>query len=451
MSRRKAAPAKAGKATAKPEQPNLGKLTASIVEPEGIDRWTQHYAGSLTPQRVSQVIAAADMGRPRALVDLVHAIRRKDGTIHAGLQVREMGVKSLTIDCVEPELSSARKRKRSRRAADELKAALSAADNTAELLAHLTGDGCLFGRAWAETIWSVTEANRMWFERFELINSRRFVFRQADAKLLFDVTGLENETLAVDLVETHGPGKYIEYYPRIVGDDLVREGLKELVAWIGLFRNFGFKDLLQTAESQWKPRRVGTYKKVASPEDIEGLKDVLARLATGRAGLLSEHCKIDELWNGSSAAKQQQGALLDLLAREFLKAALGSSDVVEPANNGSRSATETRDVLRQEIREAEAIAISKVLTKQLSEPFTQLNYGPSVAPPVILLLTEDVVDIDKFSQSIERFRNAGLPIPQSYVYDRAGIPEPKKGEAVLGKNPDDADPERDAGDTEESE
>lgn len=415
-------------------EPKPEKLEQPTVLPESISDLITRFAGPLTPQRVTQIIGLRDQGLPRAMVDLVHGLRRKDGTIQAGMQALEVGVKSLQLDCVEPEHPNAKKRGKSRRAAQELKAAFADAANTPDLIAHLAGDGTLFGRGWSETIWK-TVRGRMWFERFENINARRFIFRQRDAKLLFDPNSTESELTAYDLDEEFGPGKYVHYHPRVVGEDLVREGLGELACWLGLFRNWGMRDLLQTAEAAWRPRRVGTYMKGAGKEDIAAMREVLARLAAGNSGVLSEFCKIEELWNQGATAKQQHALLLDIIGREFLKAALGSSDVVEPSANGARAATQTRDLLRQDIREAHAIGISKALGS-LSRAFTTLNYGPDVPAPVVLLLTEDVIDIDKFSQSIERFKKAGLPIPQSYVYDRAGIARPEGNEPLLGQTVD---------------
>jgi phage gp29-like protein len=56
--------------------------------------------------------------------------------------------------------------------------------------------------------------------------------------------------------------------------------------------------------------------------------------------------------------------------------------------------------------------------------------------PTFKFLTEDSVDLSAYSVAIKNLKEAGLRIPAKPVRDVAGLPEPDKGDEVLG----DADP-----------
>ncbi len=413
----------------------------SVIDDESIEELTRVYQGNLSPTRVSTLLAMAEIGRPRHMVDTVHGIRKKDGKIQACMQARELAIKGLDFDVVVPETNKGKRK--SAKAAAELKEALQASENFHNMIAHHTGEGLLFGRSWAETIWSVTEA-RMWPARWKLINNRRFLFRRKDAKLLFDPAGHGNESDGVDLSKLHGNDKFLQYYPRVNGDDLIREGLYELVLWIGMFRNWNVKDQMSLAEAAWKPRRHVTFAKGETADADRITAERVARLfgRTGRA-VSSDSIKIEEFWAKGAATSGHEG-LLGWLGREFAMSTLGSTDIVEPGENGARSAVETRNELRIDIKESDAIGQSKMLTRMLSEPFTRLNYGEGVPAPLIIAITEDSEDQESFSKAMVNYRKAGLPVPVSYAYDKAGITPPKEGEELLGDREPKADTDTDA-------
>jgi len=436
--------------------PEMGR----VLQEQSVYDLINEYQGRLNPLIVSQIIRQADSGRPRQFVDMVHSFRRKDGKIHACFQARELAIKSLEWDVVAPEEAwgvGKSKINKSKKAAAELKAALKAADNFPDLTAHLTGEGVLFGRPFAETMWE-TIGGHLWPVRWEQVNSRRFLFRQRDSKLLFDPTSREDETQGIDLHEEF-PGKFVSYFPRINGDDLIREGLGAQVCWMGLFRNAATRSVLEASDSTWKPKRLGSYQKGAAQQDIDLLKRAMTELAANGRAAIPDTVKIEDLWPKGTASKSTSHIdLIGHFGREVAMATLGSTDIIEPGENGARSAVEVRAELRKDIKESEALGLSKALTQHISEPFTRLNYGEDVPAPMIIFLTEDPTDLKAFSESVINLRKAGLPIPQSYVYDRTGFAEPKEGEPLLGDpapgreaeepkdSPDDKPPEDNADD-----
>jgi phage gp29-like protein len=60
-----------------------------------------------------------------------------------------------------------------------------------------------------------------------------------------------------------------------------------------------------------------------------------------------------------------------------------------------------------------------------------MNFGREALVPGFAFITDDLVDLLKFSLAIGNLAKAGLRIPAAHVYDVAGIPQPKEDEVVL--------------------
>jgi len=403
-------------------------LTHEVIGEPGIFEQFSRMSGNLTPQLVSSILQMANSGRPAQLVDLMHEIRQKDAGIHGLLQARELTVQGLDWDIVAPEGASSRCKK----AAAECKEALLESQNFPELIAHQNGEGNLFGYAYSEIVWKRTASSRLWPDRFVNIHCGRFGFRAVDSKLVFTDTQSGSTDDGIDLDEAYGPGKFISVAPRINGDSQIKEGLARLLVWYGLARNWSLKDMLQLAELCYKPHRLGTYKKTADPKDVAILKNVLQQIGTSGWGVKPDTTEIELLASSiSSSGKPVHIEMMEFLGREAGKATLGTADIVEPGANGSRAATETRNELRTDIRESDALTLSRNIRRKLVRPFVTFNYGESVETPEFVLLTEDRQNIKEFSESMVNLRKAGMQIPASYVRDQTGIPEPKPDEELL--------------------
>jgi len=401
----------------------------------------QRVGGNLTPGQVSSILQSADAGRPFRLVDLFHECRQKEGHVQSIFQTRELAVSGLPFDIIAPE----GKKKRDSKYRDRCMKALLACDTFREMCAHLVGEGNAFGYAYSENVWKKDKDGLLVPSVFKQINCRRFGFRQVDGKLLFDPTTSGNgnavDALGVDLIEEYPIGKFSTYQPRVNGDTLVREGLSRLIIWLSLFRTFDLRDWLQLAELAWKPWRLGKYAKEASKPDKDNLRKIMQALTTNGVATHPDNTSIELFWPQQAGGKvSNHKELADFLGDEMSKAVLGQTDMVSPGANGSRAATAARNELRKDRRDADAVGLSTAVQKYVIEPFYALNYGPSIEPGRFLFLTEDPLDFLKFAQSIQAFRNAGLKIPSSYVYEKTGIPEGDEGDELLGEGMGDKNP-----------
>jgi phage gp29-like protein len=406
----------------------------------------QRVGGNLSPSQVSAIIMAADSGRPSRLVDLFHECRQKSGHVQSIFQTRELAVSGLEFDIAPPE----GKKKRDGKYRDQCLDALKRCDTFREMCAHLIGEGNSFGYAYSEDIWKKSDKGStkglLVPERFKQINCRRFGFRQVDGALLFDPSdngaGNNVDAFGEDLLGDYPVGKFVGFTPRVNGDVIAREGLCRIILWMELFRTWDIRDWLQLAELAWKPWRLGQYQKGASKQDKANLRKILQALTTNGVATHPETVKVNLEWpqQASGGKVSAHSELASFLADEESKAVLGQTDMVSPGANGSRAATQARNELRKDRRDADAAALAIAVQRYVVEPFYALNYGPSVEPGQFLFLTEDPLDFLKFSQAIQALRNAGLKIPASYVYDKTGIPEGDEDDEYLGEGAGDKNP-----------
>lgn len=390
--------------------------------------------GNLTPGRVSNIIQQADSGRPAALVDLFHELREKDGHFQSVTQTREVCVASIPFD-IAPRADDPKKIEL--KCARQCAQALRACDTYESAVAHWIGEGNGFGHATSELVWRVEEkgelAGLMVPDRFVNISCRRFGFRQSDGALLFDPIGTGSvDAVGVDLVADYGRGKYFQYRPRVNGDVLVREGLARCSIWLALFRNFDLRDWLQLAEMAWKPKRTGKYKKDATKQDRQALKDILERLTTTGVAIYPDTVELMLQWPSNYMQGSPHKELAQYLGQEMSKAWLGTSDVTEQTGKGgARAAVEKRDELRKELKQWDACGVAKLMTRGYVEEFYRLNYGDKREPGTYVPMLNEPKDIEGFGLGMANLRKAGLNVSQAWVREQIGAPEPKKGEELL--------------------
>ncbi|MEJ7728206.1 MAG: DUF935 family protein [Polyangiaceae bacterium] len=392
--------------------------------------------GGLTPQAVSEILRDADAGYMYRLVDLANDARQKDCHLHSVLYTRETALNGLDW-MVLPAVKPGRKkpRRRDRKVAEWVEGALWGAEggdgeerSFADLVAHLNGAN-YYGHAVAETL--LREQGGYLVPRaFNLVSPRRFVYDQATGRLMWwDQVGAVAYP-GVDFRGAH-PGKFLCHQPRVNGDIACREGLVRPLMWVALFRNWDLKDWMALAELSWKPWRKGKYKNTASTEDINNLIAILEAMTASGIAVYNEDVEVDVEWPKSAAASAHE-RLAAFLGAEMSKAVLGQTLTTESGERGARSLGEVHDEVRKDIREGDARAIAATIRRHLIAPLVRMNFGPDVAIPDFVFLTEDTEDIVHLANGVSTLAKAGLRIPSSWVRDQAGIPEPSEDEECVG-------------------
>lgn len=411
----------------------------------------QRLGGGLTPRDVSTVIREADAGQTARLCDLANESRQKDCHLQSVLATREQALTALEWQLVIPgqDAESTRGLRQIRFA----RQALGDACNFQRAVAHLSG-AFFHGYAVTEILWDKAGGKLV---PVDFVNHapRRFGFNLTTGKFIWrDQTTTHD---GVDFVEKW-PNKFIVSQPRVNGDVPCREGLVRVLMWAGLFRNWTLGDWLKLGEIAWKPWRTGEYVKGASEEDISNLVEVLERMSSSGVAVVPETTKLKVEWagGGQGGSKSTHSELFDVVGREMSKAVLGQTLTTESGKVGSQALGKVHADVRKDILEADARHLEEVITRDIIAPLVRLNFGPTAPIPRFLFLTEDATNLLEFSAGVKNLAEAGLRVPQKWVRDQAGIPDPEEGEEVLGdlpegEGPDEPEPDDPADDEPEEE
>lgn len=418
----------------KPTTSDSALLRPMTITPSLVQQFNR-IGGNLSPATISSILAMADVGRISRFVDLGHECRQKDGHFQCCAQAAEIAISALEWEIDAPKDANRKERKMVELATEAIKACAT----FPMLVEHFAGEGVLFGHAHSESIWDVIDG-AMIPVRFKNLNCRRFGFRLSDGELMFDprnVLEADVNVSGVDLLNEYPLGKFLGYRPRINGDVPAREGYSRMLVWYCLGRNWTFKDWLELAELAWKPKRLGKYLKGASEEDKRALIDMLERVMSGGVGIFPENTEPQLLWptQGGSSRVSNHKELQTWMAGEISKALLGSTDIVEPSENGAKAAVETRSELKTELRNARARGIAAAI-QPLIVAITMLNAGPSVRPGTFKFITVDPPDLEKFSKAVLNFKTAKTRMVEAWVHDQAGMPTPKPDDILVGDTVD---------------
>jgi len=394
--------------------------------------WAQgvRLGGGITPAQISTVMREADAGYPARLVDLANECRQRDSHLQAVLASLELSIAGLGWAVVAPSIDGKAKA-RDKKAARWVESVLRSLPGLPLLFAHLAG-AVLHGYAVVEIVWG-KKADKLVPVDFVFVSPRRFYFDPDDGRLLVYDVGVINGLVGVDLAKTF-PNKFVFSYPRVTGDVRPREGLQRPLVWMSVMRNWTLADWLKTGEMSWKPWRIGTYKKNAGNDDRLDLETVMRRMTTDLSAVIPETTEIKVEWPGGRAATgSTHEALVKCFAGEMSKAVLGQTETTESSTSSGFAQAKVHDDVRRDLLEARAKQIASDITLWLIGAMIRANFGPDVAVPCFEFQTKDEIDLQAFSLALVTLRDAGMEIPVAWAHDRAGIPEPKDGEPVLGK------------------
>jgi phage gp29-like protein len=118
------------------------------------------------------------------------------------------------------------------------------------------------------------------------------------------------------------------------------------------------------------------------------------------------------------------------------KATIGQTETISSSQSSGYAQAKVHDGVRRDLVESRAKQLASDVTRDIVAQMCALNFGPNVRPPAFEFITQDPIDLEAFSKAMAALRTAGLKIPQAWVRDQAGIPEPQGDEECLGDGED---------------
>lgn len=407
--------------------------------------------GALTPEALSQVMRAADVGEMWQLTDVANEARQKDCHLQSILGTREMAVSSLPWQVAPrgaPRKNAVRRNQKDI-ISEFVEEALENADggilasgdrlvSFRTMLAHLAS-GPFHGRAVSETVLR-KDGRRLVPTGWNNVEPRRINFSLQTGRISWwDPNGFGMPYPGVELAQ-FAPGKLLVHQPRIVGDDPVHEGLARVLLWAALFRSWDMRDWVTFGELAWKPWRTAKYTKGADKNDITSLTTKLRQMSSSGVMVHPDSTEITIEWPKNAGSKGGTHAeLFAVLGAEMSKAVLGQTLTSEQGSRGSQALGRVHDNVRRDILEYDAKCIAETVQRDLIVPLVRLNFGPDAEVPQFRFLTDDEVDLSTFSLGVKNLKEAGLRIGSKWVRDRVGCPEPDEDDEILGEGDDDGE------------
>lgn len=270
---------------------------------------------------------------------------------------------------------------------------------------------------------------------------------EEEEMLKLSVSGLRN-----DLVAFPNHRFLISSYSSRSAAIAPHSALLRKLAPYWVFQNFGTDWLLQFAQLFGIPIRWGSYKenqKGSLPVILEALRKM------GSAGYAAfpEGVSLNTVEAKSQGTKIPQQVVVDECNLNADLLVLGQTLTSEPGPNGNRSLGEVHKGIRADIITGCADLVCNVVSQQLFPAILWWNYGDTNdCPRLGVPKTDDEEEKVKAERDKILFIDMGLPVAESYLYERHGVPPPKPTDALFNKparQPASQQNEEGAGDDEE--
>ncbi|MVO16842.1 phage portal protein family protein [Parasedimentitalea huanghaiensis] len=381
-------------------------------------------ADGLEPQRLANILRAADAGDPVRYLELAETIEERDAHYLAVVGTRKRAVSQLEMT-VEPGGDSTEELSH----ADMVRNWLKRDELTAEIFDILDAVGK--GYSFTEIIWGQS-MGQYFPERLEWRDPRWFRFDRHDLKtpVMLSDTGQE---------EPLEPFRFI-YAPMQAKSGLaLRGGLARVASWAWMFKAFTQRDWAIFTQTYGQPLRVGKYGPGASEDDKDKLFQAVAEIAGDCAAIVPDSMSIDFVEAkslGSSTDHYERRC--DWLDKQTSKAVLGQTATTDAETGGMGSGKEHREV-QEDIERADARLLAAILNRNLIRPWIDIEYGPQNTYPRLIIARPEVEDLKAWTDAVTPWVDVGLEVEQEEVRAKFGLKAPKAGAKILGRNPQSPD------------
>ena len=372
----------------------------------------------ITPQRLAAILHQARAGVPEAYFELAEEMEERDPHYASVLGTRKRAVAQLAVK-VDAVSSSAKDIE----IADALRKWTARKRLQAELFDLLDGVGK--GMSVSEVVWDTSRTPWM---------PSRLCYRPM-SWFRFDPIERETPRLRVDgnpAGDELRPGKWIVHRHPAKSGLSVRSGLAFICAWSVMFTTFSVADWIAFADVYGQPFRLGKYPPGTDAAARRTLMHAVSMMGADAAAIVPDTMTMEIV-----QAAKSDGAMFAALANYFnrlkSKAVLGQEATTEAIAGGHAVSKEQNEV-RGDIRDADAVLVSDTLQEQLVKPWTAINYGPDVDPPILSLDFEENEDVKATLDGAFGIADRGGRVSVKQLRDKLGLVEPAAGDELLGRS-----------------
>lgn len=391
-----------------------------IVVPRDVnDKFSEYPSEGLTPDRLTHIFHAADMGDVREQMELFEEIEEKDTHVASQMQTRKLAVLGL-----EWELQAAGDSDMDKQVAEFVKGQIEylfeMEDNPVFDMLDAIGKGISV----SEIEWGIDLQGRNVIRDLRYIPPKKLIWDAQTDEMM--ICTRENPN-GVVLPEN----KFVVHRYKARSGHTSRAGLLRSVAWMYLFKNYSVKDWVTFCEVYGMPVRIGKYAESASDDDKEALMRALIQIGADAAGIISQACEIEIRDSNKSASGELYKELAKYCDEQNSKAIVGQT-LTADSGGGSYAQGKVHGDVRQDLIKADAAALEKTINRDIIRPLVRFNFGCAASLPKLKFNTEEDEDL-KLAAEVYRIviSDLGLPVAEDHLYEKFNIPKPGSEDRVL--------------------
>lgn len=381
-----------------------------------------HPSNQITPAKLKNILEDAEQGDITAQHELFMDIEERDSCIAANIQTRKRAILTLDWRIAEPRHASAQEAK-IQAEIDELFYQFPMLE---DLLMDLM-DAVGHGFSALEIQWRQREGK--WIPA-KFIPRPQAWFRMGkdDDLLLKTPDNPQGEPLR--------PYGWVVHTHKSRSVQLARMGLFRTLAWLYMFKHYSIHDFAEFLELYGMPIRLGKYPVGATNEEKRTLLRALAQIGHNAAGIMPEGMNV-ELHNAANNSSVNNPFLqmVDWCEKSTARLILGQTLTSGADGKSSTNALgNVHNEVRRDLLVSDAKQIAQTITQQIILPYLQINIDPNIAlarVPYFEFDTKEYADLNLLAEAIPKLVGVGVRIPENWVRDKAGIPEPQENEVLL--------------------
>ncbi|WP_048797104.1 MULTISPECIES: DUF935 domain-containing protein [Serratia] len=393
--------------------------TAQDDIPQLANRLIEHPASGITPNRAAQCLRAAEHGDLMAQSDLAADIEEKDTHLFAELGKRRLAIQSVSWS-IEPPPNASVQEKKDATMLDEY---LHAADWFDAMLFDAT-DAILKGYSCQEIEWGMVGRAHI-IKAVHWRDAAHFCLNPQD----FSELRLRDNSYAGQPFQPFG---WIVHQARSRTGYAGTQGLVRTLIWPFIFKNYSVRDLAEFLEVYGLPMKVGKYPAGATKEQKAALMRAVMEIGRRTGGIIPTGMTL-EFEAAASGQSDPFLAMINWGERAISKAILGGTLTSEAGDKGARSLGEVHNDIRLEIRNADLRQLTNTLNRDVVYPLYALNTTHAIdinRLPRLVFQTKAPGDITRITAAVIQLAS-GMPVPQSWVRQETGIPEPVGDEPLF--------------------
>ena len=377
-----------------------------FVQLEAADRIRYGSLGEITPERLGEIISAADQGDIEYLMRASLDIQLVNWDIQHAFNTRRNALSGVQYDIAPADPDNPRAVELAEELKKELKKCSSANGKVSFYqLRRTLAQAIISPFAAAEIVWTPGGG----LGGFVPLDGFHFSCRNSQELKLITKDYPNGLDLVQNKFVIHRLGNTV---------DIVRDGHIRTLAWLHVFQNYPIKDLAAFVERYGMPFVVAKVGSEAWENDRDVIRRLIRNFGPSGGGVFSKAVEV-ELLQAASTGGDVYFRLLDYTGSAITKVLLGQT--ASSGDSSGLSGGDAQSSVRQDILDADGRAIEDTINTQIFLPWTLYRCGDENLAPVLKLQTTPEADLTPFANMVLTLYNAGFECDPDEVGERVGL------------------------------